>query len=215
MVDGGRTSVGNTGSQITNTRIPGSGCSSISFSIAEAPRKQVGQVGESIAITRIERGALLKRSLSVEKFPALRLTRAGWLVGLAGEAASLLAGRFGFVGRIRILSGLASQAVQLQAAARQYAAVVVFGGGRGDFDSVSGGGGEPAGGLLMKSTTAILVMGAMAALGAGCSLFSGDHQTPSGQPALVSLNAGNFSTLKDRFNRAPRSVRVIAMLSPT
>jgi hypothetical protein len=61
----------------------------------------------------------------------------------------------------------------------------------------------------------IVVIGAIAALGAAFYLLSGDHQTPSGQPALVSINAGNFSALKDSFNSTPRSVRVIALLSPT
>jgi hypothetical protein len=44
---------------------------------------------------------------------------------------------------------------------------------------------------------------------------SGGHETPSGKPDLLSLNTGNFSVLKDRFNSGPRPVRVIAMLSPT
>jgi len=58
------------------------------------------------------------------------------------------------------------------------------------------------------------ILAVVATLGAGCSVFGG-HKTPSGQPALLSLNRENFSTVKDRFNSAPRSVRVIAMLSPT
>jgi hypothetical protein len=59
------------------------------------------------------------------------------------------------------------------------------------------------------------VVGVVAALGAAFYMLSGEHQTPVGQPALVSINAGNFSALKDSFNSAPRSVRVIALLSPT
>jgi hypothetical protein len=60
-----------------------------------------------------------------------------------------------------------------------------------------------------------LVVGVVAALVAAFYLLSGNHQTPAGQPALVSIDAGNFSVLKDSFNSAPRSVRVIALLSPT
>jgi hypothetical protein len=41
------------------------------------------------------------------------------------------------------------------------------------------------------------------------------HQTPVGQPALLSLDRGNVSAVKDSFNSAPGSVRLIALLSPT
>jgi hypothetical protein len=67
----------------------------------------------------------------------------------------------------------------------------------------------------MKRKTSIFVVGVVAALGAGFYVLSGEHQTPAGQPALLSINAGNFSALKDSFNSAPRSVRLIALLSPT
>ena len=60
-----------------------------------------------------------------------------------------------------------------------------------------------------------IVVGAIAALVAAFYVLSGDHQTPSGQPALLSINPGNFSAFKDSFNSAPRSVRLIALLSPT
>ena len=62
----------------------------------------------------------------------------------------------------------------------------------------------------MSRKISILAIAAMAALVAACG-----HQTPAGQPALLSLDAGNFSALKDSFNSAPRSVRLIALLSPT
>jgi|HubBroStandDraft_4_1064222.scaffolds.fasta_scaffold760534_2 hypothetical protein len=67
----------------------------------------------------------------------------------------------------------------------------------------------------MKSKTAIFAIGAIAALVGAFYLFYGGRETPPGQPALLSLNRGNFSVLKDSFNSAPRSVRLIALLSPT
>jgi hypothetical protein len=70
----------------------------------------------------------------------------------------------------------------------------------------------------MKRKTSIFVIGVVAALGAAyyvLGVLGGEHQTPAGQPALVSINAGNFSALKDSFNSAPRSVRLVALLSPT
>jgi hypothetical protein len=62
----------------------------------------------------------------------------------------------------------------------------------------------------MSRKISIFVIAVMAALVAGCG-----HETPSGQPALLSLNRGNISALKDSFNSAPGSVRVVALLSPT
>ena len=62
----------------------------------------------------------------------------------------------------------------------------------------------------MSRKASIVAIAAMAALVAACG-----HQTPSGQPALLSLNRGNFSALKASFNSAPGSVRLIALLSPT
>jgi hypothetical protein len=43
----------------------------------------------------------------------------------------------------------------------------------------------------------------------------GGGATPKGQPPLMSLKAGNMSTLKDAFNGSASSVRVLVMLSPT
>ena len=62
----------------------------------------------------------------------------------------------------------------------------------------------------MRRKISILAIAVMAALVAACG-----HQAPAGQPALISLNRDNFSALKDSFNSAPGSVRVIALLSPT
>jgi len=42
-----------------------------------------------------------------------------------------------------------------------------------------------------------------------------DSTAPPGQHALVRLDAANFSQLRDAFNAARGSVRVIAMFSPT
>jgi hypothetical protein len=66
----------------------------------------------------------------------------------------------------------------------------------------------------MKRKIAIFAIGVVA-VAAAVYLFYGQHNTPAGQPALLSLNPGNFSTLKESFNSAPRSVRLIALLSPT
>jgi hypothetical protein len=62
----------------------------------------------------------------------------------------------------------------------------------------------------MSRKTSIFAIAAMAALVAACG-----HQTPVGQPELLSLNRSNFSAVKDSFNSAPGSVRLIALLSPT
>ena len=62
----------------------------------------------------------------------------------------------------------------------------------------------------MSRKTAGFAIAAMAVLVAACG-----HQTPAAQPGLLSLNRGNFSALKDSFNSAPGSVRLVALLSPT
>jgi hypothetical protein len=80
------------------------------------------------------------------------------------------------------------------------------------FDLIPGGIGKSAGGLGMKSTIAVA---SLAVLLIALYFFYGGHQTPPGQPPLLSLNQANFSALADAFNAAPRSVRLIALLSPT
>jgi hypothetical protein len=67
----------------------------------------------------------------------------------------------------------------------------------------------------MSRKTSIVAIGAIVALVAAFYVFYGGQETPSGQPGLLSLNRGNFSALKDSFNSAPDSVRLIALLSPT
>ena len=59
---------------------------------------------------------------------------------------------------------------------------------------------------------AIVVVAALA--GRAWYLFGGGA-APAGQAPLLSLNAGNFEELRNAFNRARGTVRVIAMLSPT
>src|SRR5882762_2562959 len=74
IVDGAVKSVGNTGSQITNTLIFPSRCSSRSFWNAEAPCKQTVQVGDSITITRTESADSLKAFFSESMFELSRRT---------------------------------------------------------------------------------------------------------------------------------------------
>jgi hypothetical protein len=66
----------------------------------------------------------------------------------------------------------------------------------------------------MKRKTIILGI-VMVALAALLFYIYAGGQTPSGQPALLSLNAANFSTLADAFNGASSAVRVVVLLSPT
>src|SRR5260370_7584058 len=74
IVEGAVKSVGNTGSQITKTRIFPSRCSSSNLSNAEAPCKQTVQVGESITITRTESADSLKDFFSESMFQRSRRT---------------------------------------------------------------------------------------------------------------------------------------------
>ena len=46
-------------------------------------------------------------------------------------------------------------------------------------------------------------------------LLRPDGETPGGQPAIVALNHGNLEVLQKGFNGAPRSIRLITLLSPT
>ena len=53
------------------------------------------------------------------------------------------------------------------------------------------------------------------ALAALLYYFYGGSAAPSGQPPLVSLEAGNLDPLGKEFNSARGMVRIIALLSPT
>lgn len=67
----------------------------------------------------------------------------------------------------------------------------------------------------MKKLLIIIV--AIAAIGLGYLAYYlyGGSTVPTGQQPLVRLTDSNVSTLKDSFNEASNSVRVIVMLSPT
>jgi len=43
----------------------------------------------------------------------------------------------------------------------------------------------------------------------------GSSSTPSGQPALVSLNEANVSQFQQNFNAAISNTRIVLLLSPT
>lgn len=52
-------------------------------------------------------------------------------------------------------------------------------------------------------------------LAGGLFYFYGGSQTPSSQPPLNSLTAENVAEVKNQFNAAKDSVRVLLLLSPT
>jgi hypothetical protein len=66
---------------------------------------------------------------------------------------------------------------------------------------------------LTRSSVVILVVVIAAAI-VGQQQF-GTHHVPKGQPPLVHLDSGSLETLRDDFNAAQDSVRVIVLLSPT
>jgi len=61
------------------------------------------------------------------------------------------------------------------------------------------------------------IVGAIAAvsIAGGLFYFYGGSQTPSGQPPLDRLTAENVAEVKNQFNAAKDSVRVLLLLSPT
>lgn len=63
--------------------------------------------------------------------------------------------------------------------------------------------------LIVLFVLVVVVLGVL-----GGYLYGGST-VPNGQPALVRLDKGNVFALKDSFNSAADSVRVIIMLSPT
>ena len=67
----------------------------------------------------------------------------------------------------------------------------------------------------MSRKTFLFAVAALLLLVALVYWLNGGHQTPPGQPALLSLSQGNFSEVKNSFNNASRSIRLIALLSPT
>jgi len=67
----------------------------------------------------------------------------------------------------------------------------------------------------MKSRRLLVVAIALVIVAGLLYYFYGGSSVPAGQRPLVRLAAGNFGELRDAFNAASGSVRVIAMLSPT
>ena len=45
--------------------------------------------------------------------------------------------------------------------------------------------------------------------------FYGGHSVPKGQPTLVSFSSSDLAPLKEAFNKAASSARVVVLLSPT
>ena len=66
----------------------------------------------------------------------------------------------------------------------------------------------------MSRRTLIIVAAAIALLGA-LAYFYGGHSVPSGQTALVALNASNLDDLKEEFNASASQPRLLVLLSPT
>ena len=62
--------------------------------------------------------------------------------------------------------------------------------------------------VLITALALAIIAGVFVYLYAGSSV-------PLGQHPLVRLNAANFAEFENAFNASTRSVRVIAMLSPT
>ncbi len=61
-----------------------------------------------------------------------------------------------------------------------------------------------------------IVWGALLIVALGTAYyFYGRHETPKGQPPLVSFSSGDLTPLKSAFNNSASSIRVVVMLSPT
>jgi hypothetical protein len=62
----------------------------------------------------------------------------------------------------------------------------------------------------------IVLVGLAAIAGGGLAWVRfATHETPAGQLALATLDAGSIATLKGDFNRAADETRIIVLLSPT
>ena len=66
----------------------------------------------------------------------------------------------------------------------------------------------------MKRALAIGLAAVLVVALAGLYYMRAGH-APAGQPALVEMNSRVLSGLQADFNRAPSSVRVVLLLSPT
>ena len=67
----------------------------------------------------------------------------------------------------------------------------------------------------MKRTLLILGVVVVAVILLAAWLAWGPAYSPAGQPALVSLEPGNFNQLQEAFNSDADKIRVVALLSPT
>jgi hypothetical protein len=69
--------------------------------------------------------------------------------------------------------------------------------------------------MIMKRSRLLIAIVISLVFGGLLFYFYGGSVTPAGQHPLVSLSAGNFDGLRNDFNTARGTVRVIALLSPT
>jgi len=68
--------------------------------------------------------------------------------------------------------------------------------------------------MIMKRSRLLIAIAIALVLAGLLFYFYGGSATPAGQHPLVSLS-GNFEQLRNDFNTARGTVRVIALLSPT
>lgn len=67
----------------------------------------------------------------------------------------------------------------------------------------------------MRRTRLLIALAFVVVLAGLLYYYYGGNKAPSGQSALVSLTPGNFEELRNSFNQARGTVRVMALLSPT
>jgi cytochrome b561 len=67
----------------------------------------------------------------------------------------------------------------------------------------------------MNRTRLLIALAVVLVLAGLLYYYYGGRTTPSGQSLLVTLTPNNFEELRDSFNQARGTVRVIALLSPT
>jgi hypothetical protein len=69
--------------------------------------------------------------------------------------------------------------------------------------------------MIMKRSRLLIAITIVLIFASLLFYFYGGSATPTGQNPLVSLSAGNVDRLRNDFNTARGTVRVIALLSPT
>ena len=67
----------------------------------------------------------------------------------------------------------------------------------------------------MKRPLRIIGLCLLAILAGVIYYFYAGSAAPTGQPPLARLSPSNFNELRDAFNAAKDSVRIVALLSPT